>query len=48
MSLESEVLDILAKRDASADEISKEINVDMDKVVDVLRRLRSAGLLIEV
>lgn len=48
MSLESQVLGILAKKDASAAEISKEIEVDMEKVVDVLRRLRSAGLLIEV
>ena len=46
MSLEARVLDILAKKDADAAQISEEIDVATDRIKDVLQRLQAAGLLI--
>jgi Mn-dependent DtxR family transcriptional regulator len=48
MTLESRVLEILTRKDASAAEIAREIDVEPEKVAGVLRKLKSAGLLIEV
>lgn len=48
MSLEERVLDVLAKKDADASEIAEEIEVEIERVKDVLQRLKAAGLLIEM
>lgn len=48
MTLESQILTVLAEKEANAADIAREIGVETADVVGVLRRLQSAGLLVEV
>ena len=46
MALEERILDILAVKDADAAQISEELDVEVETVIGVLKRLEKAGLLI--
>jgi DNA-binding PadR family transcriptional regulator len=46
LSLEGEVLKILHEREANALEISRMTQEDIDKIVQVLRRLEAEGILV--
>lgn len=48
MFLESRVIEVLSKGEATAEDISDDLGVETKKIVAVLNRLRSAGLLLEV
>jgi predicted transcriptional regulator len=48
VTLESRVLDILISKDASAEEIAEELDLTVEEVERVLRRLKAAGFLIEI
>jgi DNA-binding MarR family transcriptional regulator len=48
LSLESDVLEsLMRKKEANAIEIAKELGIEAKKVVEILSRLKVAGLLIE-
>jgi predicted transcriptional regulator len=46
--LEEKILNIMAKKDSSVKDIAEELEVEEDKIMQVIQRLKLAGLIVDV